>query len=167
MTKDEQAKKSLILTLLAGYRSSAKSADEATVAVYLSTLEPYRADAVAHAVKRFLAGDVEGHDNSFAPTVPELAKQARLFHDVLNSIDERRANKAVGNIVSLPIGTPLPEGFVSIGPMKVDFGHGPIDMSNMTPAEKERVLTSKQRPGQQRLPFSAALKRMGWPTNER
>jgi hypothetical protein len=141
-----------------GYPSSQVRITDEVLGAYLEAVAGYRVAALAHAVKRFSIGDVEGHNNAFPPSGAQLAQQTRLFDEVLQSLDADPAPK----LVSYRIGDNPPEGAVPLGPMSVDFGKGLIDMSQMTPAEKDQVFKHKGlSPADGQLPFKPALKKMG------
>jgi hypothetical protein len=89
MATEEQARRALVLTLLKGYGSSARSADEDTVAAYVEMTAQFSLEAVGRAIRRFLGAEVPGHDNSFCPTVPQLVAQAKIFQDGFDSYNRR------------------------------------------------------------------------------
>ena len=130
--------------MMSGFPSSQGRVTEDVMASYLEAVEDFPVEAIGHACKRFLTGDVPGHNNGFMPTAAELSEQSKLFADVLAQIERNRQEEP--KLIMVPIGEPLPEGAVPLGPISIDFGDGRIDMRGMTPAEKEAVLTSKGLP---------------------
>lgn len=56
---------------------TAGSDPEEAMRVYYDVCDGYTTEDIEHAVKRFLAGSVEGHNPSFAPTPPMLAQELR------------------------------------------------------------------------------------------
>lgn len=131
----------MILKMLDGFTSRVT---DGNIDALLDAVEPYRVDAVAHALTRFRTEEVEGYDARFPPTVPQLVKQVRLFDEVLRKIDRDREERP--KLVTYPIGGEPPPGAVALGPIAVDFGQGPIDMSKMTPAEKDAVFANRGLP---------------------
>jgi hypothetical protein len=141
-----------------GYPSSQVRITDEVVGAYLEAVAGYRVGALAHAVKRFSIGDVDGHNNAFPPSGAQLAQQTRLFDEVMQSLEAAPGPK----LVSYRIGEEPPAGAVPLGPLSVDFGKGVIDMSKMTPAEKDLVFKHKGLPpADGALPFQPTLKKMG------
>jgi hypothetical protein len=131
--------------MLAGFPSSHSSIGPETVKAYLSAVEGFELEAVESACKEFLTGALN-RNHSFPPTAAELAQRSQLHDDILRP---RQAQQEIG----YSIGTLPPPGFVPLGPLEVDFGEGPIDMRNMTWAEKAEVLRTKRAPAK-RLGYS-------------
>jgi len=144
MNEETAARQALILKMMRGFPSSQGHVTEGVLASYVSAVEEFPVEAIGHACKRFLTGDVPGHNNGFMPTAAELSEQAKLFADVLAQIQRNRQEEP--KLIMVPIGEPLPDGAVPLGPLSIDFGDGKIDMRGMTPDEKEAVLTSKGLP---------------------
>lgn len=126
-----------------GY-GSAGQVSQGTIDAMLAECLPYRLDAVEHACKRFSSGQVDGRNNAFPPSAAELCIQVRLYHDILERIDRDRADRP--KLVVYKIGETPPPPLEALGPIKVDFGQGTIDMTDMTLAEKEAVLQHKGLP---------------------
>lgn len=137
MNKDEKlAAKTMIVGLLGGFPSSQSQITEAVVSSYLMAVEDYSIEALRTACKRFLSGDVPGHNNSYVPNAPELAAQTRMFESLLHPVPAVET-------VHYGIGTLPPPGYEPLGPLSVDFGHGPIDMRHMSAAEKDEIFRNK------------------------
>lgn len=141
-----KAKKAAILMLMHGYPSSQDRITSGTVDAYLAAVEACSADAVERSCKQFLAGKVESHNNAFLPTAAELAANAATWDRAIAFLDADRAiDKA--KLVRYPMGEKPPPPLVPLGPIKAAFGNGPeIDMTNMSHAEKEAILTSGKVP---------------------
>lgn len=117
------------------------SATDAQIDAYVKALEPYSAKAVRQAVDRLVDGQVQ-RNNEFMPMAPEVAIQARMFHE----IEQRLTGDPAEKLVSYPIGAPVPEGYVPLGPLEVDAGHGKIDLRGLNHKDKEYVLTHHRLP---------------------
>ncbi len=126
----------MLLKFLDGFPSSARLTS-GQIDAYLEALAEFRYDALTHALRRFREEDVEDYNASYVPTVPQLIKQVKLFDTVLRRIDADRAARP--KLVVYPIGGEPPPRAVPLGPIKVDFGNGPIDLSKNTPEEIDEV----------------------------
>lgn len=144
MSKERTAKEAVIFSMLEGIPSLQGQISAGMVEAMVAAVDDCRVDAVAHACRRFNRGEVEGHNAAFAPSAGQLAAQARLFDTVLRKIDRDKEERPV--LISYPIGGEPPPPAVPLGPLSVDFGSGPIDMRDMSPADKEFVLANKRRP---------------------
>lgn len=142
MNSNELAIESLVIEALSGY-GSASDLSEPNINSYVSCLAEFNVEAVAHAVRQFRMGQVEGHNNAFPPSAPALAKLTAIYNDVLLRISVAKESK---RLVAYPMGAEPPAGTVPLGPLEVDFGQGKIDMRNMAPAEKEFVMKHKRFP---------------------
>ena len=162
MGMERDAKEILVLRLIDGWHS-AKLTDS-QIDAYLDELEGYSVEAVERSVSQFISGKVS-RNNSYLPVVAELSANAAAWHEAIATV-----TAALPSLSAYAIGDALPDGMVPLGPMKVDFGHGlPIDMRNMSHAEKEAVLISKGAPPPDaKLPASvgALVKRATRKTNE-
>lgn len=124
------------------------SITEGNVDAYLEAVAPYSAEAVAMACKRYLRGEVPGHDIEFLPTAGAVASQARMLESALNAGARRAAlppgppgyRQLPDGSVIVPIGAPMPEGYAANGLLEVDLGEGKIDLRGKTPAEKRAIL---------------------------
>ena len=135
MDTDRNAKEALILKMVDGFTSRVT---DGNIDALLDAVEPYRIDALAHALKRFREEEIEGYDPRFPPTVPQLVKQVRLFDEVLKRIDADKEGRPA--LVVYRIGEEPPPRAVPLGPTKISFNGGAeIDMSGMTHEEKEEV----------------------------
>lgn len=143
--RERLARKAAIVNLLACYPALADKVGEDHVNAYLLATAEYPVEALAAACDDFMRGKVPGHNPAFAPTAPELAVRADLQKHAQGVIARRLAGvPARDGIVSYPIGGKPPEGFVPLGPIKADFGEGMVDMSAMSPAEKEALMTGNR-----------------------
>ena len=138
MGNERTTVEALILNMMRGFPSSQGSVTEGVLASYVSACEGMSTEAVHHACRRFLIGDVPGHNNAFMPTAAELSEQVKIFDGVLRQV--ARSKEEQPKLIAVPIGQELPPGAVPLGPLSVDFGRGKIDMSAMTLAEKEEII---------------------------
>ncbi len=143
MNSNELAIESLVIEALSGY-GSATDLSEANINSYVSRLAEFNVEAVAYAVRQFGMGQVEGHNNAFPPTAPELAKLTAVYNDVLVRVAKAKDQRE--RLVAYPMGGEPPPGMVPLGPLEVDFGQGRIDMRNLSPADKSYVMTNKRLP---------------------
>lgn len=151
---EQHAKEAALLTTLGGFPFLAGRMDRALIDAYLAALSEFSAEAVALACRRFSDCDVPGWDPSRPPSAAQIVQQARLFTNLAEYKERPR-------LVAVPIGKPLPDGMRTLGPLSVNFGHGNIDMSGMTPDEKEEVLRLGRRPdadGKQLVPHLKRVK---------
>lgn len=102
------------------------------------------ADASADAVKRscgqFLAGRVDGHNNSFLPTAAELSANARAWD---RAIAQVTADQELAKL-NKPIET---------GILTMDFGHGSVDMRGLTTDEQDVIIRSNGKLGGRNAAF--------------
>lgn len=125
---------------------SAGRLTDGQISAYLEAVDDCSLDAVQRSCKQFREGRVEGRNNAFMPSPVELAVNARQWDTAIASLTASRELAKLERLVPYKIGT-LPEPPAEpLGPIKVDFGQGMIDMSGMTFAEKEEVLRNKGRP---------------------
>lgn len=163
-TEDTLAREALIITFLRGYPNLASSIGKATISAYLAAVDRYSVTALQGALDRYRANEVAGHDKRFVPNAIELADVVRMF-DTAERYQRKRA-AGIGHrddVISIPIGSDPPPGYVPLGPLQVDFGSGRIDMRGMDHATKEHVLTHKRLPAVdtgKRLAVTPKLQRM-------
>jgi hypothetical protein len=134
-----------IVKLMRGFPSSQSQITEGNVDAYLDAVMDCSLDAVTRSVTQFLSGKVDGRNNGFLPTAPELSANARQWDYALSMVS---ADRHVEKLVSYPMGALPPPPLVPLGPIKIDFGEGMIDMTGMNAAEKAVIMESK---GQKRL----------------
>lgn len=141
--------------LAEGFPSSAFSVTDATIDAYAVALNGIGLEYVRAACGRFIRGEVERFEHSKVPSAAELtreasrlqwaAKSALARDPVIKQVPEGFKTTSDGRLLIVPMGKPLPAGYAPLGPLKMDFGMGPIDMSWMNPEEKRRVLSSNGR----------------------
>lgn len=141
---DTEAREALILKLFRAFPGAENKISRAVVNEYLEAVEKFSVTALGAAVAQFREGLVERDSHAFVPKAPELAIVARRCQ----SVEDMRSAPAGPNVIPYRLGEAPPEGFVALGPDKVDFGHGAIDMREMSAGEKEEVLKLKGRPKQ-------------------
>lgn len=129
--------------MFASFPASAASVTKSTIDVYAETVAEYSLEAVALACARYRSGEVPDQDRAYAPSSGALAQQCRLFRDALAYRDREVAERA--HIIVYPIGAIPPPPAVPLGPIEVDFGDGMIDMRDMAPAEKDKILEARGR----------------------
>jgi hypothetical protein len=155
MTMESDAIESEVLRLMANFLFSAT---DTQIDAYIAALAIYSPKAVKQAVDRLIDGQVQ-RNHEFMPKAPEVAIQARMFHE----IEQRLNGEAAEKLVSYPIGAPVPEGYVPLGPLEVDAGHGKIDLRGLSHADKEFVLRHHRLPPrkdeQQRVGFTPKFQR--------
>lgn len=138
--KDLTARKALIVKMMRGFPSSASNISDETLASYVEATREVSTEALARSAEQFLSGRVEGHNNAFMPSAAELASNARQWDEAIAYVSTKRALREAVRITSYPIGK-LPEPPAEpLGPIKIDLGHGEIDLSDKTPAEKEAII---------------------------
>ena len=138
---DDLTHERLILRLFASFPNLASTATVATRDAYAAAVSTFSVEAVKRACERFSTGDVEGVDRHYGPSAAELAAMARMFQQIKD-----RQDVPAERLISVPIGRPMPEGYVPLGPIEVDFGHGRIDMRQLDHQAKEFVLKHKRLP---------------------
>lgn len=144
MGMERDAKEIQILRLIDGW-PSAKLTDS-QIDIYLDAVEGCSVEAVVRSVSQFITGKVS-RNNSYLPVAAELAANAAVWDEAIATVTADRAIGSLPSLYTYAIGDAPPDGMVPLGPTKVDFGHGlPIDMRNMSHAEKEAVLISKGAP---------------------
>ncbi len=128
MTQDTQAKRILIIQMLEGWPTAAASISRATVDAYCEDVAQCSVEAVSRATKRLRAGEVDGVNMDFPPPSARVAHQARLFDEVLGSIEQ-------------------PAKVLHHGITRVDFGWPrSFDLTGTTVEEMEFVMANKRLP---------------------
>lgn len=149
MTKrDQQAREARLLALFSGFPSFADKVTAEMLDTYLQAVGPYATEIVDRAIADFISQDVPGYNPAFPPTAPMLAGRCQVWMGIVEKTGRRLEDRQRGDLVSYPMGEPPPKGYTPLGPIKVNFGHGAIDMSEMTHEEKEAVMRAKGLPGQ-------------------
>lgn len=134
----------LLKTLFSAFPTASRSDELLAARTYLEALEGYGMDALERSVNQFIRGDVPTHDGRFAPSAAELSRNVRQWDDAIKSLAAAR---------NAP---PLASGL-----LKVDFGHGPIDMTKLSVAEQDVVLRTGRAPAVTLGPATVRLQRMG------
>lgn len=117
------------------------SATDTQIDAYIAALSIYSPTAVKQAVDRLIDGQVQ-RNHEFMPKAPEVAIQARMFHEA----EQRKNADPVEKLVPYPIGGEPPPGYVPLGPIEVAFEGRRIDMRGMDHKTKEFVMTHKRLP---------------------
>lgn len=156
MSMESDAIEIEVLRLIDSFRFSASGAQ---IDAYIAAVSGYSANAVRQAVDRLVGGHVQ-RNHEFMPNAPELAIQARMFHE----IEQRSAGAPAEKLVSYPMGELPPPGHVPLGPLEVDAGHGRIDLRGLSHKDKEYVLTHHRLPTrkdeQQQVGFTPKFQRV-------
>lgn len=145
----------MVLTMLEGFPSSNFSVTDATMDAYALALHGIELQHIRTACGRFIRGQADRKDHGRAPSAAELTQEAmRIQFEGQRSAEFDRTNPKIervpdgyrttadGRMLIVPPGKPFPPGYASLGPLRANYGHGEIDMSWMTPAEKRRVIES-------------------------
>lgn len=122
---------------------------------YLMAVEGCSFLAVRAVLSGVIRGTQTGFDGKFAPTPAQIGQWCRRQDELIGASSGQSDGQ---KLVPYPLGEQPPEGMVALGPVKVNFGQGTIDMSEMSPAEKEEVLRTKTLPNATGL--VPAIKRM-------
>lgn len=138
---DTHAKRALILGMLEAWPSG--NVTSGTDAAYASAVENESREAVKVACAEFAAGTLD-RDHRFAPTGAEFAQRVRLIETAIAYRD--RTAPPAPKLVSYPIGGEPPPGYVPLGPLEADFGHGRIDMRGLDHRTKEYILQHHRLP---------------------
>lgn len=134
-TEDHLARKTAILNLFLLFPSSQGLGTEA-VNAYAVELGGYAPATVKRACERIREPDYprEGGKH-WHPSAAELAEVCELI--------EPRSSGPAMKLVSYPIGGQPPEGFVPLGPTKVDYGRGSVNLMALPHDVRERVHAGK------------------------
>ncbi len=134
----------LLKRLFSAFPTAARTDERLAARTYIEAIEAYSLDALERSVNQFIRGDVPTHDGRFAPSAAELSRNVRQWDEAIKGLEAAR---------NAP---PLASGL-----LKVDFGHGPIDMTNLTLAEQDTVLRTGRAPSVTLGPATVRLQRMG------
>lgn len=135
------ARERVVQKLFRLYRSMDGKATPALIKVYLEPIEAYDPSAAQEAYQRFRDGEVDGQSLEFIPNVPRWVSQVKMLDGLL-----KRSTLRGDGLIGYRIGEQPPPGTVPLGPIKGDFGEGVIDMTNLSPADKEYVMEHKKLP---------------------
>lgn len=124
--------------MLSGWVNTQSKITAATVKAYLQAVLDQPLDALREACREFGSGTL-ARDHGFPPSAAELADRTRFVAGIL----ARCKPKPEDEMVTYRLGEEPPPGFIALGPVTVDFGHGPIDMRDMHPREKQEVIARK------------------------
>ena len=130
--------------LFSAFPTAARANETLSAQTYVSVLDGFSIEAIARSVEQFVTGRVETHDGRFAPSAPELARNVRQWNDAIRSVEAARNAPALAS-----------------GILRVDYGHGPIDMTKLSKAEQDEVLRTGRAPDVKLGPATVKLQRMG------
>ena len=137
MNTEEEAlaKERVVQKLFRLYRSMDGKANRALIDAYLEPIASYSASAAQQAFERFRDNEVDGAELDWLPGVPRWVSQVKMLDGIL-----QRVQRGGDGLVAYKIGAEPPEGYEALGPVSVDIGHGMIDLTGKTLAEKEAIL---------------------------
>lgn len=136
----------MIIRMMWGFPSSSGKVTDRNIEAYLAAVEDCSADAVSRACADYAAGRVEGQDLAFMPSAASLAARARTWDSAIAKLTADRAIAEASRPVSYRLGAAPPDGMVPLGPTKIDFGQGSIDMTIYTAAQQAWVIEHKRAP---------------------
>lgn len=73
----------MIGTMLKAFPSSQSNITADSAKVYLFAVEDFSLEAVKRACRKYVRGEVEGHNNAFAPSAPEMAALCREINGAI------------------------------------------------------------------------------------
>lgn len=124
--------------MIDGFHSSHNVSD-GVIDTYVLSVRDFSAASVHKAAMDFIDATLD-RNHGFRPTAPEFAARARVHHQAEQFVKGRSEPK----LVRFPLGK-LPDNVIPLGPTRVDFGQGSINMEGMSCAEKEAILANKGR----------------------
>lgn len=132
---------------------------EDTPLAYADAVAECSIEAVKLACHDFASGRVEGRDKRWVPSGAEFAERVRLMDKAIARRDGTAP--AIEETKVYRIGESPPAGYVPLGPVSVDFGHGRIDMKALSHKDKEYVLQHQRMPEPEtkRVGFTPKLQR--------
>ena len=131
------ARESLILKLMNGFPGSHSGITAGVIDAYVEATMDCSLEAIQRSVEQYRSGRVEEHHGNYAPSSADFAKNCRMWMSALAVL----AGAGTGpKLITYPIGAEPPPPSVPLGPSKIDFGDGMIDMTTMSPAEKADAL---------------------------
>lgn len=144
-----------------GFPGSLSNLTDDVIATYVDATLDCDEEAILRSVEQYTAGRVEEHRGAFAPSSGDFARNVRMWGQALAVLHKASGERE--QLVIYPIGEEPPPPLVPLGPLKVDFGHGVIDMTKMSPAEKEAVILHSGLPPTEgeRLGVMPRLRRLG------
>lgn len=85
--------------LLKGFPMAERDDMRGLIGTYLIAIEGYSLAAIERSVKRFIRGEVDGHDPRFAPTPAQFSRDVKSRQDVITPPAPRLALPAPGDAV--------------------------------------------------------------------
>lgn len=73
----------MIGMMLKAFPSSQSSITADSAKVYLFAVEDFSLEAVKRACRKYVRGEVKGHNNAFAPSAPEMSALCRSINDAI------------------------------------------------------------------------------------
>jgi hypothetical protein len=148
MTKTQR--EALIWKLMNAFPASLTSITAGVIDAYVEATWDCSETAILRSIDQYRSGRVEEHKGPFAPDAGSFAGNVRMWVKALAVLEGASTRE---KLVSYPMGALPPPAAVPLGPIKIDFGDGMIDMTGMSAAEKAVIMESK---GQKRLGQSDA-----------
>ena len=135
---------------------------------YLMAIEGHSYEGIVTVLRNVILGKQTGFEGRFAPTPAQLSRWCEKADVVADFV----ANRGKGEkLVTYALGAEPPEGHVPLGPTVINFGYGDVDLSGLSHAEKERVLSDNKHPLRFPENKGRTLSRLGFtvgdPENER
>lgn len=115
-------------------------------------------EAIARSVEQYTSGRVEEHRGAYAPSTGDFARNVRMWGQALAVLAGAQIRD---RLVVYPMGALPPPPAVPLGPIKVDFGQGTIDLTGLSYAEKEAIIENKGRVSVPAATSSPQLRRLG------
>lgn len=150
------------MTLFAGYPLLADRINADTLRAYMQATAGCSAWAVGKVLEAFGRGRLEGADPNYCPSAPLISAHAAKWDEAKAYIDQAKLSRVQERLVSYAIGSLPPAGAEPLGPIKVNLGHGDIDLSGKTFAEKEAIIKGEIDSGADKIDSfkPPAMKRM-------
>ena len=109
---------------------------------------------VTAVIGNFRNGRVPGKDIAYPPQEPEFAAECRRMQEVLESPDTPKLARVPdgygtaggGRFLVVPLGRPVPDGFRTIGPERVNFGGRDLDLTSYTAEQRDWIIEKKRLP---------------------
>jgi len=146
--------------MMHGFPSSQDRITAEVLASYMASVDGISADAVTRSCGQFLAGKVEGRNNSFLPSAAELSANARAWDEAIASVTAAAELRKTQRLVSYPIGTLPPPPSEPLGPIKLEVGGILRDVSDWSLAEKEEAIRTGNVPASRNQITTDATRRI-------
>jgi hypothetical protein len=122
------------------FPASLQNVSSGVIDAYVEATLDCSEEAILRSIEQYGSGRVEEHKGPFAPDAGTFASNVRMWVralEVMAGMNKRE------QLVSYPIGALPPSTAEPLGPLSVDYGHGPIDLRGKPYAEKEAIMAAK------------------------